>query len=94
MFSYHKAKHALLFTIIGVGAVLTIGIVSATNNDTGNPINDLFGIFQEEKTSVHPGQNDGGGMPTSESLLRQNDGGGMPTSENLLKQNDGGGMPT
>ncbi len=73
MFSYHKAKHALLFAIIGVGAILTIGIASATDNNTGNLINDLFGVFQEEKSSVHPGQNDGGGMPT------QNDGGGMPT---------------
>ncbi len=79
MFSYRQAKYGLIFAIIAVGAITTVGIATTMDNSAGNSTNDLFNIFQQEENSGFLGGNDGGGMPLSASnLLGGNDGGGMP----------------
>ena len=80
MFSYHKAKHSLLLTIVAIGAIATIGIAISMDNSAGNSTNDLSNTFADGKTFEPFNANDGGGMPTSISDIQNaNDGGGMPT---------------
>lgn len=79
MFSYRQAKYGLIFALIAVGAIATVGIATTMDNSAGNSTNDQFNTFKNEKSSAPLGGNDSGGMPLSAShLLGGNDSGGMP----------------
>lgn len=80
MFSYQKAKHTLLFTIIAIGAITAVGIASTVDIDANESTNNGIPYFGESGSNIPLKTDEGGGMPSSfGSLFKTDEGGGMPS---------------
>ena len=80
MFSYQNTKKVLIFAIITISAIATIGLVATTANGADNVSDNLSTRSGENRYNELFGFDDAGGVPTSFNMvLGFDDAGGVPT---------------